>query len=137
MRDDKWLYNRMLELWQLKFMDVPMLNEVRIRFKGKWKTKFGHIRMKNKISEIVVNSLFKHEDVPQYVIDLTVAHELVHYSHGFNSPLERKFQYPHQGGIVNKELKKRGFKDALSMEKKIFRKEWPQMYSRVKAELTI
>ena len=82
--------------------------------------------MKNNVTEIIVNSLFKHEDVPQYIVDLTIAHELVHYSHGFQSPLERRFRYPHQGGIVRKELKKRGFRDAMQMERKIFRKEWPE-----------
>ena len=135
MRDDAWLKNRLNEIWDLRFIDVPKVNQVNIRFKGKWKTKFGHIKLKNNVTEIVVNSLFKNEEVPQYIIDLTVAHELVHYSHGFQSPLERKFQYPHQGGIVNKELKRRGFRDALAMEKKIFRKEWPEMYKRVKLSL--
>jgi len=134
MRDDNWLRNRMLEIWQLRFMDVPMKNEVKIRFKGKWKLKFGHIKMKNNVTEIIVNSLFKHEDVPQYIVDLTIAHELVHYSHGFQSPLERRFRYPHQGGIVRKELKKRGFRDAMQMERKIFRKEWPEMFERIKNE---
>ena len=134
MRDDNWLRNRMLEIWQLRFMDVPMKNEVKIRFKGKWKLKFGHIKMKNDITEIVINSLFKNEDVPQYIVDLTIAHELVHYSHGFQSPLERRFRYPHQGGIVRKELKKRGFRDAMQMERKIFRKEWPEMFERIKNE---
>ena len=134
MRDDNWLRNRMLEIWQLRFMDVPMKNEVKIRFKGKWKLKFGHIKMKNNVTEIIVNSLFKHEDVPQYIVDLTIAHELVHYSHGFQSPLERRFRYPHQGGIVRKELKKRGFRDAMRMERKIFRKEWPEMFERIKNE---
>ena len=132
MRDDNWLRNRMLEIWQLRFMDVPMKNEVKIKFKGRWKTKFGHIKLKNNITEIIINSLFKHEDIPQYIIDLTIAHELVHYSHGFQSPLERKYNYPHQGGIVRKELKKRGFRDAMELERKVFRKEWPEMYKRIK-----
>ena len=132
MRDDNWLKQRLMEIWQLHFINVQKVNEVRIRFKGKWKTKFGHIKLKNNITEIVINSLFKNEEVPQYIVDLTIAHELVHYSHGFQSPLERRFRYPHQGGIVNKELKKRGFKDALLLEKKVFRKEWPEMYKRIK-----
>ena len=132
MRDDDWLKNRLLEIWQLRFIDIPMLNEVKIRFKGKWKTKFGHIKMKNNITEIVINSLFKHEDVPQYIVDLTIAHELIHYAHGFQSPLEKKFNYPHQGGIVKKELKKRGFRDTLLLERKIFRKEWPDIYKKIK-----
>lgn len=137
MRDDLWLRNRMLEIWQLRFMDVPMLNEVKIRFKGKWKNKFGHIKMRDNVTEVVINSLFKHEDIPQYIIDLTIAHELVHYSHGFQSPLERRFRYPHQGGIVRKELKRRGFKDPLQLERKVFRKEWPELYKKVRAELTL
>lgn len=132
MRDDNWLRQRLMEIWDVRFIDVQKVNDIVIRFKGKWKTKFGHIKLKNNITEIVVNSLFKNEEVPQYIIDLTIAHELVHYSHGFQSPLERRFRYPHQGGIVNKELKKRGFKDALLLEKKVFRKEWPEIYKRIK-----
>src|SRR3989344_4378689 len=132
MRDDNWLRQRLMEIWDVRFIDVQKVNEIRIRFKGKWKTKFGHIKLKNNITEIVINSLFKHEEVPQYIIDLTIAHELVHYSHGFQSPLERRFRYPHQGGIVNKELKKRGFKDSLLLERKVFRKEWPEIYKRIK-----
>ena len=50
-----------------------------------------------------------HELIPEYVIDTTVAHELVHYMHGFFSPHQRLYKHPHKGGIVTKELKKRGF----------------------------
>ena len=132
MRDDSWLRNRLLEIWDLHFIDIPRLNEVKIKFKGKWKNKFGHIKMKNKITEIVVNGLFKHPDIPEYIIDLTIAHELVHYSHGFQSPLERKYNYPHQGGIVRKELLRRGFKNQLELEKKVFRKEWINLFKQIK-----
>ncbi len=132
MRDDNWLKQRLNEIWDLRFINVPRVNQINIMFKGKWKTKFGHIKLKNNITEIVINSLFKHEEVPQYIIDLTIAHELVHYSHGFQSLLERKFNYPHQGGIVRKELKKRGFRGAMELERKIFRKEWPEIYKKIK-----
>ena len=132
MRDDNWLRQRLSEIWQLHFIDILKLNDINIKFKGKWKTKFGHIKLKNNITKIAINSLFKNEEVPQYIVDLTIAHELVHYAHGFQSPLERRFRYPHQGGIVNKELKKRGFKDALLLERKVFRKEWSEIYKRIK-----
>ena len=125
MRNDIFLKERLDSIWELLFSEIEKKNSVVIRFKGKWKNKFGHIRrLKNGDSEIVINSMFKHERVPEYVIDTTIAHELVHYMHGFNSPLPRLYKHPHKGGIVNKELKKRGFSSMLSLERKWVRNEW-------------
>lgn len=133
MRTDDWLVSRFVNIWDSWFSDVPKENEVVVRFKGKWKNKFGHIKMRNGITEIAVNGLFKSLEVPEEVIDLTIAHEIVHYSHGFQSPLEKKFRYPHQGGIVNKELRARGFKSSLVLEKK-FMKNWWSVYSKLTGE---
>ena len=58
------------------------------------------------------------------MIDTTIAHELVHYIHGFNSPMPKMYRHPHKGGVVNKELKKRGFGNMLKLEKKWIRNEW-------------
>ena len=49
------------------------------------------------------------EIIPEYIIDLTLAHEMIHYMHGFNSPLPKQFRHPHAGSVVDRELKKRGF----------------------------
>jgi len=128
MRDDEWLKEKLNQIWNLLFSDVEKKNNVVVSFKGKWKNKFGHIKLlKNKNTEIAVNSLFKNEIVPEFIIDLTLAHELVHYMHGFNSPYERQYKYPHQGGIVRKELIKRGFGHSLRLERK-FLKEWREIY---------
>ena len=136
MRNQEWLDNRLSRIWQLFFTEVERKNKIIIKFKGKWKNKFGHIKLlRDKSTEIAINSLFKHEEVPEYMLDLTIAHELVHYMHGFQSPHPRLFKYPHQGGIVNKELKKRGFRDALLLERKVFRKEWPEIYKKIKIEI--
>jgi len=43
------------------------------------------------------------------LVDATIVHELTHYLHGFSSPIEQKFRTAHAGGVVVKELKKRGF----------------------------
>ena len=72
----------------------------------------------------MINGYFRNEKVPDYVIDTTIAHELVHYMHGFNSPLPKMYKHPHKGGIVNKELKKRGFGNMLNLERKWIRNEW-------------
>ena len=129
MRDEEWLATLFHELWDSKFPDVKKRNNVLVRWKGSWKNKFGHIkRLKNKDTEIVVNSFFKDERVPKEIIELTLAHELIHYMHGFNSPLPRQYKNPHKGGIVTKELKKRGFSHLIKKENLFVKKEWKDIY---------
>ena len=129
MRDEQWLKERLDHMWDLLFSDVERKNTVIIRFKGRWKNKFGHIKMlQNKDTEIVVNSLFKHESVPEGMIDATIAHELVHYMHGFSSPHERKYTHPHAGGIVTRELKKRGFGHILAFEREFAKGDWQRIH---------
>src|SRR3989344_1666179 len=134
MRDDVWLNERLESIWQLLYSDVPKLNNVKVRFKGRWKNKFGHIKKIKDDSEIVVNGLLRSEEVPEYIIDIVLAHELSHYAHGFNSPLPRKYKHPHKGNIVGRELLKRGFGHWVRMEKSFLKKEWPGIYKRLIGE---
>ena len=130
MRDDYWLAERLNQIWMLLFPEVERKNNVVIRFKGKWKNKFGHIKkLKNNDTEIIINSMFKDMKVPEYIIDLTIAHELVHYMHGFNSPHEKMFKHPHKGNIVDKELVRRGFGHLLRKEKEFFKNEWINIFN--------
>ena len=131
MRDNSFLLKRLEQIWFLLFNEVHKLNNVVINFKGKSKNKFGHIKKIGRDTEIAINSLFKSEIVPEYIIDLTIAHELIHYMHGFNSPLDKKYKHPHKGGIVTKELKRRGFDKMLKKEKMFFKYEWPKIYEQI------
>lgn len=131
MRDDEFLLKRLEQIWFLLFNEIPKLNNVNIKFMGKSKSKFGHIARKGKDTEIVINKLFSFEIVPEYIIDITIAHELSHYSHGFNSPLKKKFKHPHKGGVVTKELNFRGFDKMLKKEKMWFKREWPKIYEQI------
>lgn len=125
MRDEEWLATFFHKVWDSKFPDVKKKNNVVVRWKGKWKNKFGHIRrLKNKDTEIAINSLFTDEKVPEWVIELTLAHELIHYMHGFHSPYPKLFKHPHKGGIVNKELKLRGYSGELKKERIWFKEFW-------------
>lgn len=134
MRDDAWLQQRLSQIWQFLFSEVERKNTVRIRFKGRWKNKFGHIsRLKSQDTEIVINGLFRFEQVPEYLIDLTIAHELIHYMHGFHSPHPQVYRHPHQGGVVTKELRRRGFGHLLRKEKEFLRREWPDLQGRLSA----
>ena len=133
MRTDEFLKQRLNQIWSLLFEDTQKLNNVVVRFKGSWKNKFGHIKKVGDDTEIVVNNLFRHDMVPEYIIDLTIAHELIHYSHGFNSPLKKRYKHPHKGGIVTKELKIRGFSNILKKEKIFVKEEWPKIYPILKS----
>ncbi|MBS3172397.1 hypothetical protein J4438_02365 [Candidatus Woesearchaeota archaeon] len=129
MRDQIWLESRLDNIWKVLMPEVERKNKVIIRFKGRWKNKFGHIKKLNDgSSEIVVNSFFRHLDIPEYIIDTTIAHELVHYMHGFQSPYPRQYKHPHKGNIVNKELNKRGFEMLLKLEKEWIKTNWKSVY---------
>lgn len=61
--------------------------------------------------------MFKNSRIPVEVVDHTLAHELIHYAHGFSSKRARLHKYPHVGGIVQKEMKKRGMGYLISSYK--------------------
>lgn len=109
-RDNQWLTFRLNWLWQRHFGDVPQRNPVVVRFGSYAKFRFGSIKLdrKSQITYITITSMFKDQKVPMGVIDHTIAHELCHYTHGFSSLHPRLHQYPHQGGVVQKELENRG-----------------------------
>lgn len=109
-RDDNWLLSRLDHLWSEHFADVPQSNKVFIKFGRVAKFRFGSIRLdpKSNHSVILINGLFRDQSVPQEVVDHTIAHELVHYTHGFSSPHKKIYTHPHKGGIIDKEMTKRG-----------------------------
>ena len=137
MRSDLWLQSRLEKIWQVLMPEVERKNKVTIRFKGNWKNKFGHIRrLKDGSTEIIINNLFRNDKVPEHIIDTTIAHELVHYLHGFHSPLPKLYQHPHKGGIVNKELRKRGFHFLLKLERDWIKQEWWTIQPSLKEEIS-
>ncbi|MEM4266491.1 MAG: hypothetical protein QW404_00345, partial [Candidatus Nanoarchaeia archaeon] len=132
MRDNFWLASRLDRIWYAYFYDVERANNVFVRFKGRWKNKFGHISMKNDhSSEIVVNSLFRDERIPEGIIDATIAHEIIHYMHGFQSPHKRMYKHPHAGGIVTREMKRRGFAHIIYEEREFVQRHWLRLYNEI------
>ena len=49
--------------------------------------------------------------------------------HGFQSPYPQLFRHPHKGGIVDKEIKKRGYDFLFDLEKSWVKKNWFQLHS--------
>jgi hypothetical protein len=131
-RNNKWLEDEMYSIWEDYFADVPRKNLVIIKFGRASTRQLGSIKWANKktriksimkrreiqemhriqddkrITVITITAKFKDISIPKYVVQSTIAHELCHYTHGFSSPENKQFRYPHQGGIIKAELAKRG-----------------------------
>ena len=127
MRDNNWLLSRLDFIWERYFPDIKQVNPIVIKFGRNSRLRLGSIKLSKptKRTHITITSMFKDESVPVEVVDQTIAHELVHYTHGFSSYRPRMHRYPHAGGIVNKELKKRGMENLLKVYK-----EWMKEYKK-------
>lgn len=126
MRDDIFLSDRLDFLWGKYFADISKSNKVYIKFGRKAVKRLGSIRQKNDETDtiIILNGHFKDKKIPCHVIDATIVHELCHYAHGFSSPLPQLSRFPHRGGLVDKELIRRGLLNLLEKEKKWLNKNW-------------
>ncbi len=131
MRDNYWLTCRLNYLWAKYFADVRKVNQVQIAFSRPAKYRFGSIRLvktspwQKPVSRILINGLLAKKSIPTTVVDYVIAHELVHYSHGFSSILPKLHRYPHYGGVVNLELRKRGMIKTIKGYQK-----WLQAYKK-------
>ena len=109
-RNNTWLLSRLDNIWTKHFSDVTQNNPVFIKFGRYSKYRLGSIKLSKTGGEssITITGMFKDKKIPQEVVDHTLAHELVHYAHGFSSKKTRLHKYPHAGGIVDKEMRLRG-----------------------------
>lgn len=144
MRDNSWLEEKLYFLWENNFVDVPRKNPVVIKFGKKSYRQLGSISWaRNKtrgikslvnkvkgdfddsrVSLITVTGYFRDEVIPEIVVLGTVAHEMIHYSHGFHSPLKQIYDHPHKGGIIKKEMYKRDMVEMYDFSKKWLKSEW-------------
>lgn len=127
LRDNSWLLSRFCLVWSKFFEDVTEENPLFVRFGRYSRYRLGSIKLNRKTlkSYITITAMFKDQKIPVRVIDHTLAHELVHYIHGFSSKRVRLHKYPHAGGVVDKEMKKRGMGYLVESYKK-----WIRCYKR-------
>lgn len=107
LRDAAWLENRLESLWRAYYSDVPSGYPIAIHFGPRARYRYGSIYSVGSQCHILINRLFAHPDVPDYVIDATICHELAHYVHGYGSGLAKRYAHPHRGGVVDKEMQAR------------------------------
>lgn len=137
MRDDVWLLSRLDFLWSEYFTDVPQINPVFIKFGRFSRLRLGSIKLEPRSNKtfITITGMFKDDSIPQVIVDHTIAHELCHYVHGFSSPHKRLHRFPHEGGVIKKEMENRGLIHLFNAYKewiKTYRVELKEQYSKRK-----
>lgn len=137
-RDHKWLKFRLEAIWRRYFPDTPIVNNVFVKFGRASRTRLGSIKygrkQENPNTIITINGHFIDPQIPEFVVDAVLAHELTHYAHGFCSPLEQKFANPHKGSVVSHEMIDRGLKELLVLEKRWVKANW-RNYLKSKGEI--
>ncbi len=143
---NKELQNLLYDIWDEHFPDVPRKNLVVVKYGKFSKQRLGSIKWSRdlrgikglykkfkdehkvqddeRITLIILTRYFTNPEVPDFVIKTTLAHEIVHYAHGFNSPLEKRYRFPHQGNIIEKELRKRNLGKELELSEKWLKENW-------------
>ncbi len=126
-RDDAWLQQILDKIWDNYFEDVPQPNDVRITFGRRAKRRLGSISLDpadRKTSLILMNGLFRSSEIPEFVVEATIVHELTHYAHGFNSPLDQAQKHPHAGGVMRREFAERGLLELYLQQKRWLKLNW-------------
>lgn len=133
-RTQPWLETALHQIWTRYFPDVAPANIVQIAFCRPSRTRLGWIALSEsgRYTHIGINRLLRHVEAPEDVCTVTIAHELVHYSHGFGSPLPQRFADPHADGIVDRELAVRGLGAAVAAYEHWATYHWPAFYERQK-----
>lgn len=107
-RSNEWLESRLAYLWNAYYSDVTRVYPIKASFGPRARYRYGSIYSVGGQCHILINRLFAHPAVPEYVIDATLVHELAHYVHGYGSGRPKLYSHPHRGGVVDKEMEKRG-----------------------------
>ncbi|MEI8072545.1 MAG: hypothetical protein WCH00_00385 [Candidatus Saccharibacteria bacterium] len=126
-RDQEWLENMLADIWYKYFREVRQDNDVRIVYGRKAKRRLGSIsldRKDMKTSVITINPIYQDIEIPEFVVEATIVHEMTHYAHGFNSPLEQKQKHPHSGGVIRREFAERGLEDLYLQQKQWLKDNW-------------
>ena len=135
MRNEQWLENRFEYIFRNYFADVEATNQIEIMWGRRSRRQLGCIKKEQPktladrfkrdfITIIVINGLFRDEVIPEFIIDSVIVHEMAHYAHGFNSPIEQKYRHPHKGNVIRREFLLRGIGDLEKLQKKWMKENW-------------
>lgn len=135
---DNYLAKKAASLVRENFQEKEVTNLLVVRWGKKWARTLGHIKpLKNENkhdtsygSIIEINSILKSAEIPEYVLDYVLMHELTHYFQGFGSNHERKGKHPHKGGLVDKELERLGWGEIMEKSEKWLKENWAETLAK-------
>ncbi|MDE3073931.1 MAG: hypothetical protein KGJ86_00755 [Chloroflexota bacterium] len=138
-RDNHWLRRQLDHIWSTWFADVDRVNPVSIRFVRPWRTRLAVIYLTNNDSEsfIGVNGLLSDQQVPYSICLVAIAHELVHYCHGFGSRHPQRYKHPHRGNVVARELARRGLARQLDFYEQWTTNRWFDLQDQLRVAHTV
>ncbi|MBS3061984.1 MAG: hypothetical protein J4215_05370 [Candidatus Diapherotrites archaeon] len=135
---DQLLARRCAQICREYFKGKEITNLLVVRWGKPWKTKLGHIKpLRGNVqygSIIEINTVFQDPRVPQFVVDVTMLHELIHYFQGFGSNHPRKHRHPHRGGSVTNEFREFGWVELLKKQNKWIKENWVKMWKEHHAQ---
>ncbi|MBU1167787.1 hypothetical protein KKC60_05310 [Patescibacteria group bacterium] len=127
MRTEQDLKHKLTFYHQHHFPEVEIKNKVSVKFGKRAKRQLGSIRhLPDGSTLITITGLFRDPQIPDFVLEETLVHEFIHYVHGFNSPLNQAYQYPHKHGIMRKEFETRNLLSLYLASKKWLKANWAQ-----------
>lgn len=129
-RDQDWLNHLLDRTIDKYFSDMDRINDIRIEFGRRARRRLGSIAVdpnNSNISIIRINGWFRSMEVPEYIVQSVIVHELCHYAHGFNSGAgETTHRHPHAGGVIRKEFEERGLAKLYDAQQQWLKHNWPQ-----------
>ena len=115
MLSDSFLTKKTAQLCREYFPQKQISNLLVVRWGKAWQTKLGHIKPYQQNTQfgslIEINAVLNDERIPEFVVEATILHELIHYFQGFGSNQPRTQRHPHQGGVIEKEFAKFGWQE--------------------------
>ena len=137
---NNYLAKKTASLIRENFAERGVTNFLVVQTGRKWKRTLGHIKtLKSNDygSTIEINPMLFDLDVPEYVLDYVIMHELTHYFQGFASNHEKKHKHPHRGGIVEKELARLGWEEIQKNSDKWIKENWDTLLKKNGVDATV
>ena len=130
---NNYLAKKTASLVRENFSDKGITNLLLVKTGSKWKRTLGHIKTVESSeygSMIEINPLLFDLEVPEFVLDYVIMHELTHYFQGFASNHEKKHKHPHRGGIVEKELARLGWGEIQEKSDVWIKTNWTKILAK-------
>lgn len=112
-----------------KLLNIAADVKIRIIWGRKAKRVLGSVRLDKEVSIIRVSKYLNDFNVPEYVLQEVILHELIHIKTGYGSVLQKEYQHAHRGGVIRKEMDAVGKADIYDLSNSWIKKNW---YKHVK-----